>query len=95
MNITVSESAKNFIRQKGGAFYFDDAHTSASCCIHVNFGPSVRLGIPHNKQAFQLMESDGITRYVPEAFVSPFPLTIVVSRFLWYQYLAIEGWKLM
>ena len=95
MEITVRENAKDFVRQKGGACYIDDAQTSVSCCLHVTFAPEVRLGIPRNKQEFRVEEFDGFTLYVPRAFVSPFPLTVVVSNFFWHRHLAIEGWKLV
>ncbi len=95
MNITVRENAKHFIRQKGGAVYIDAEQTSVSCCLHVNLGPSVRLGIPDNNQQFGVEEFDGITLYIPKEFASPFPFTIVVSQLFWYEHLAIEGWKLI
>lgn len=31
MKITVSEIAKELVRQKGGAFYIDDGKTSVAC----------------------------------------------------------------
>ena len=95
MEITVQNSAKDLIRQKGGAFYIDSGTAASMCCGRINLGPSVTLGIPPNKEKFELEEVDGIHMYVDKEFVSPFPLIVVVSRFLCFRHLAIEGWKLI
>ena len=95
VNIVVAENAKDLIRQKGGAFYIDPGKTTVSCCLDVNFGPDVRLGTPPNKHQFRVEELDDIMFYIPATFVSPFPLTVVVSQFLWHRHLAVEGWKLV
>ncbi len=95
MEITVSENAQDFVRQKGGAFYIDDGRMASLCCGCLNLGPPAEMGLPPKSQPFQLKILGGIQMYVPQGFSAPYPLTIVVRQFLGHRYLAIEGWKLI
>ncbi|WP_425319773.1 CC/Se motif family (seleno)protein [Sporomusa sphaeroides] len=55
--------------------------------------PAVRLGQPHNPEKYSLKEIQGIKVYTPYD-LPDIPLTIALSRFLWFKKLVIEGWQL-
>lgn len=58
-------------------------------------GPSVRLGIPKDKENYKIKQINEINVYVPIEFDSPYPLVIVVQSLFGIKTLHIEGWKII
>lgn len=94
--IRVSEKAQKYIAEHGGVVYVYQIRQVGMCCGRINLGPSARLGIPADPEAYEQQAAANICLYIPKDFCSPFDLTLEVHSFFGiFKTLSLEGWKII
>jgi hypothetical protein len=93
--IAVSDKARDYLLKKSGAIYLFNARPISLCCGRINFGPSVRPGKPKNITDYKAQIINKIYVYLPQGFLSPYPLTIELQNCLGFRMLHVVGWKLI
>ncbi|VBB05310.1 Hypothetical protein LUCI_0517 [Lucifera butyrica] len=91
--LTFTPEAVDFARNKNQAVYLDIPPVIEGCCITIRESPAVRFGEPRNPERFTRRVIQGLTVYVPDE-LPDIPLTIILSSFLGWKRLAVEGWRL-
>lgn len=95
MEISVSDEAVEWILAKGGKAHLTAGPEVSMCCGTVQLEPEAFIGEPKNLTQFTEREIGGIVLYVPQAFISPYPLEIAISRFFGRIKLVVKGWKML
>jgi hypothetical protein len=90
--LTISPEAAEIIRQQGKTVFLDLPRAITSCCFDFRECPTVRLGNPHNPDAYSVLDIDGVTVFVPHVIID-IDLSIEVASFLGFKRLIIEGWR--
>ena len=94
--INLTEDALEFIATHGKSATLVLTKQVGGCC-GANFGPDVRLGKPEpgEENRHHCQQYGDVSLFVPKGLLIPRPFNIVMSRFLWHRYLAVEGWKVV
>lgn len=95
MDLTIQAPAKEYILEKGGSVHFLAYRKSSMCCGKVGFPPTVRAGIPKNKEEYEVHRLDGVDLYLPKDFCTKTPLMIGLQKTLGIRSLHVEGWNLI
>lgn len=94
--IRLTEDALKFIATHGTYATLVLTKNASGCCS-MNFGPDIRLGKPKpsEENGHHCRQYGEVSLYVPKSLLIPRSFSIVVRRFLWHKFLAIEGWKVV
>ena len=90
--ISVSPEAAEIIRKQGNTVFLDLPKAIATCCFDFQESPTVRIGAPHDKDAYIFADIEGITVYLPRV-IAGIELSIEVASFLGFKRLIVEGWR--
>jgi hypothetical protein len=93
--IKVSDKARDHLLKESGALYLFNTRPISLCCGQINFCPSVRPGKPKNINYYKVEIINKIYVYLPQDFLSPYPLTIDLHNCLGIKMVYLEGWKLI
>jgi hypothetical protein len=92
--ISVTDEAREHIREKGGSIYLLDAKPVGLCCGRVAFEPQLTIGVPTKPQEYVRDVINDIQVYIPRRFFVPYPLTIEVKKLFGRKTLRLNGWRL-
>lgn len=90
--LTITPQAVQYIKERNNAIYLE-LPPVIDCCMHLQEAPMINLGNPPKPECHEKLEISGITVYLPHNLPT-IPLTIIITSFLGFKRLAIEGWKL-
>lgn len=93
--IQVEDDVRVYVNQNGGAVTIDHSQQTAMCCGSINFGPTVRLGAPADDSAYHKLCINEVVVYLPEDFLTPYPLQLTLRSTLGFKRVCIEGWKVL
>ncbi len=93
--ISVTNEARDHIRQKGGSIYLLDTKPVGLCCGRVAFEPPLTIGVPEKQDGYLRDVINDIQVYIPKRFSVPFPLTIDVRKLFGRKTLLLKGWRLI
>jgi len=90
--VTISDEARDYLRKHGGAVHLF-VTWAGLIWGRVNFGPSVRRGVPKNVTEYDMAVVNRVRLYLPKHFDTPFSLTINVCSLFGIKILYVSGWK--
>jgi len=93
--ISITNEARDHIRERGGSIYLLDAKPVGLCCGRVAFEPQITIGIPTKQEGYVRDVINDIQIYIPRRFAVPYPLTIDVKRQFGRKSLRLNGWRLI
>jgi len=93
--ISVTDAARDHIREKGGSIYLLDTKPVGLCCGRVAFEPQLTIGVPAKQEGYDRDVINDIQVYIPKRFSVPYPLTIDVKRQFGRKILRLNGWRLV
>jgi hypothetical protein len=93
--LAITDEARDYLLKKGGTVHLSSTRHANLCRGRINFGPSVRLGVPKNVRDYNMCIINQIKVYRLNGFESPFPLTISVHNLFGLMMLNLTGWKLV
>ncbi|MRR08022.1 MAG: hypothetical protein EG828_14055 [Deltaproteobacteria bacterium] len=93
--ISVTDEARDHIREKGGSIYLLDTKPVGLCCGRVAFEPPLTIGVPVKQEGYVRDVINGIQVFIPKRFSVPYPLTIGVKRQFGRKILRLNGWRLV
>jgi len=91
--VSISDEAREIIRQKQKPLYLEMHREMMSCCIPFQECPAVRWGEPHDRQNYEKLDIGDALVFVPLRFPEDIPFTIIPSRFLGITRLVLDGWS--
>ena len=93
--ISITNEARDHIRERGGSIYLLDAKPVGLCCGRVAFEPQLTIGVPVKQEGYVRDVINDIQIYIPRRFAVPYPLTIDVKRQFGRKSLRLNGWRLI
>jgi hypothetical protein len=92
--LTISDEALMMIEQKNESVFLDMPKTITSCCFDFQECPTVRFGEPRNISDYDKQTIRDIPIFLPHR-LPECDIEIVVSSFLGYKRLVLNGWKVI
>lgn len=92
--LTISDEALTMIAQKNEPVFLDMPKTITSCCFDYQECPTVRYGEPRNIDDYDKQTIRDIPVYLPHR-LPEVDIEIVVSSFLGFKRLVLNGWKVI
>jgi hypothetical protein len=93
--ITISDEAKDYIKQNGSILKLIAFNKMSLCCGRIALEPSLSLGKPKDAENYILEKINEIDVYIPKNFHSPNPFRIELKKILAFKSLKIADWKLI
>lgn len=93
--LTISEEALALIAKKQLPVTIGIPPSINGCCIEVTEAPSVSFGEPQRPAEYTMQSIQGVVVYVPRCLNLNHPLTIRSKGMLGFEWLYLDGWRLL
>lgn len=93
--LTIAEDALALIEKKHLPITVSVPPSISGCCIEITESPSVSFGVPTKTTEYTMQLIQGVTVYVPKCLNLLHPLTIRSKGLFGFQWLYIDGWRLV
>ncbi|SHJ42440.1 hypothetical protein SAMN02745975_02064 [Geosporobacter subterraneus DSM 17957] len=94
MNIQIDEKVKDFLKKKEKDTLTVELQVSDSCCIPASL-PHVVMDAPKALEKYDRFEVDGFTVYVYKGAVIKNTLRLVLSNYIFFKEIEIEGIQIL
>ena len=94
MNIQIDEKVKSFLKKKEKNTLTVELQVSDSCCIPASL-PHVVMEEPKDREKYDQFEVEGFTVYVYKGAVVKNRLRLVLSNYILFKEIEIEGIQIL
>ena len=93
--IIITDEARDYLLAHGGVIHIRDQGLVSFFWGRLNLGPTVGRGEPANIRDYSYANINSIRVYRPRDFESPYTLTVNLRKFMGWQWLGLDGWKIV
>lgn len=93
--LSIAEDALALIAKKRSPITVSIPPSISGCCIEVTEAPSVSFGEPQQLAEYTMQSIQGVIVYVPRCLNLNHPLTIRSKGIFGFEWLYIDGWRLV